>query len=133
MLIDVSIGEVFDKVTILEIKRERIKDIGKLFHIEYELNILNETLRNSFKKDSPTFPEELYNSLKLVNEQLWDLEDVLREKEKNKCYDEEFIKCAEGDSVLNDKRFLIKNEINNWFKSDIKEQKSYKHLDYKNE
>ena len=124
MKIEVSIGEVIDKITILQIKSERISDKIKLEHINKELNILESTLSDS----NIDVPELMVKNLKSVNEQLWDAEDILREKEKIELYDDEFIKCAVADSVLNDKRFLIKNEINNFCNSNIKEQKSYKEL-----
>ncbi len=124
MKIEVSIGEVIDKITILQIKEERIKDSIKLSHIKHELNILQQTLDES----SIDVPSDMINRLKDVNSQLWDAEDILREKESIELYDDEFIKCAVLDSVLNDKRFLIKNEINNYCNSNIKEQKSYKDL-----
>ena len=70
-------------------------------------------------------PKEMFDKLKDINSQLWDAEDILREKEKYETYDDDFIKCAVLDSVLNDKRFVVKNEINNYCDSNIKEQKSY--------
>ena len=109
MKIEVSIGEVVDKITILQIKQERIKDDAKLAHINKELDILQQTLSESNIK----VPQNLIDDLKKVNTQLWDAEDILREKEKYEVYDNDFIKCAVADSVLNDKRFLIKNDINN--------------------
>jgi len=126
MKIEVSIGEVFDKISILEIKKERIKDEKKLIHIDNELHILNRDV----KREGIIIDKDLYSVLKKINEDIWDLEDVLREKEKNHIYDEEFIRNAELDSVLNDKRFFVKNEINNLYDSNIKEQKSYDHLKY---
>lgn len=124
MKIEVSIGEVVDKITILQIKEERIKDTIKLNHIKKELKILQDTLNSSEIK----VPQEMIDRLKDVNSQLWEAEDILRLKEKDEIYDEEFIKCAVLDSVLNDNRFLIKNEINNYCESNIKEQKSYEGL-----
>lgn len=124
MKIEVSIGEFIDKITILEIKSERIKDIIKLNHIHNELEILN----NSLKESGIVVPTDMYQRLKKINEDLWDAEDILRKKEKIELYDEEFIKYAVLDSVLNDNRFLVKNEINNYCNSNIKEQKSYEGL-----
>jgi len=124
MKIEVSIGEVVDKITILQIKQEKITDEKKLFHIKKELDILVTTLSES----KIQVPEDLILKLKDVNLKLWNAEDVLREKESIELYDEEFIKCAVLDSVLNDQRFLIKNEINNYCDSNIKEQKSYEGL-----
>ena len=124
MKIEVSIGEVIDKITILQIKEEKIKDDVKLLHIRKELNILNNTLLNSGINE----PQDMTDRLRDINTQLWDAEDILREKESIELYDDEFVKCAVLDSVLNDKRFLVKNEINNFCDSDIKEQKSYEGL-----
>ena len=126
MKIEVSIGEVFDKITILEIKKKKITDGKKLENINYEI----ENLYDAIRVDGIIIEENLFKSLMEVNERLWEIEDVLREKEKNKCYDEEFIRCAESDSVLNDERFLIKNKINVFYNSQIKEHKSYEHLKY---
>ena len=124
MKIEVSIGEVVNKITIIQIKQEKITDEKKLFHIKKELDILVTTLSES----KIQVPEDLILKLKDVNLKLWNAEDVLREKESIELYDEEFIKCAVLDSVLNDQRFLIKNEINNYCDSNIKEQKSYEGL-----
>lgn len=124
MKIEVSIGEVIDKITILQIKEEKIKDDVKLLHIRKELNILNNTLLNS----GINVPQDMTDRLRDINTQLWNAEDILREKESIELYDDEFVKCAVLDSVLNDKRFLVKNEINNFCDSDIKEQKSYEGL-----
>jgi hypothetical protein len=121
MKIEVSIGEVIDKITILQIKEERIKESIKLTHIKKELNILEDIVNES----GISIPKDMIDRLKDINTQLWDAEDILREKEKIELYDEDFIKCAVLDSVLNDKRFLVKNEINNFCDSNIKEQKSY--------
>jgi len=124
MKIEVSIGEVIDKITILQIKEERIKDSIKLVHIKNELRILQDTLLES----KIEVPQDMIDRIKDINTQLWDAEDILRDKERDEVYDEEFIKCAVLDSVLNDKRFLVKNEINNHCDSNIKEQKSYEGL-----
>ena len=121
MKIEVSIGEVIDKITILQIKENNIKDPIKLKHIKKELQILNQTLIES----NIIVPNDLVVKLRNVNQRLWDCEEVLRLKEKNKEYDSEFIKYAVDDAVINDERFLVKNEINNICNSNIKEQKSY--------
>jgi hypothetical protein len=121
MKIEVSVGEVVDKITILQIKEERIKDEIKLTHIRKELDILVNTLNES----GINVPLDMVERLKSINSELWDAEDILRDKESKEIYDDEFIKCAVADSVLNDQRFLVKNEINNYCDSNIKEQKSY--------
>ena len=124
MKIEVSIGEVVDKITILQIKKEKISDKLKLEHVEKELTILESTLKNS----KILVPEKLIQKLKDVNLKLWDAEDVIRDRENKDLFDEEFIKCARLDAKLNDERFLVKNEINNVCQSNIKEQKSYEGL-----
>ena len=113
-----------DKITILQIKKEKISDKLKLEHVEKELMILESTLRTS----EVAVPEKLVQKLKDVNLKLWDAEDVIRDRENRDLFDEEFIKCARLDAKLNDERFLVKNEINNVCMSNIKEQKSYEGL-----
>ena len=124
MKIEVSIGELVDKVTILEIKKEKILDKIKLEHIEKELLVLENTLTES----TIMVPPKLIQKLKDVNLKLWDAEDIIRDRESRKLFDEEFIKCARLDAKLNDERFIVKNEINNICESNIKEQKSYEGL-----
>tara|TARA_R110001599_G_C11727037_1_gene606263 strand:+ start:117 stop:494 length:378 start_codon:yes stop_codon:yes gene_type:complete len=124
MKIDVSIGEVFDKITILQIKLERIKDQEKLKHITHELDVLKSVLQDS----SIDMSNDFFKKLRSINETLWDTEDIIREKEEKEEFDVEFIKHARLDAKLNDQRFLIKNEINMFFGSQIKEQKSYEKL-----
>ena len=124
MKIEVSIGEVFDKISILEIKREKISDSVKVSYVEEELLVLKQTLSDYNIK----IPDSLYASLKDVNMKLWETEDVIREREAAQNFDDEFIKHARLDAKWNDKRFLIKNEINNYCNSSIKEQKSYEQL-----
>ena len=124
MKIDVSIGEVFDKVTILQIKLERIKDQEKLKHITHELDVLKSVLQDS----SIDMSNDFFKKLRSTNETLWDTEDIIREKEEKEEFDVEFIEHARLDAKLNDQRFLIKNEINMFFGSQIKEQKSYEKL-----
>ena len=124
MKIEVSIGEVVDKITILQIKKEKITDNLKLSHIEKELTILEDSLNESKIK----VPQELIEQLKEVNLKLWDAEDVIRDRENRDLFDDEFIKCARLDAKLNDERFLVKNKINNVCESNIKEQKSYEGL-----
>lgn len=121
MKIEVSIGEVVDKITILEIKKENIDNETKLVYINEELA----TLKSSLKKENIQVPNELVENLKNINQQLWDAEDIIRECEKKENFGDDFVKCARLDAILNDKRFLAKNEINNYCNSDIKEQKSY--------
>ena len=124
MKIEVSIGQVVDKITILQIKKEKIVDLLKLDHVERELLVLENTLTES----KMVVPINLIEKLKEVNLKLWDAEDVIRDRENKNLFDDEFIKCARLDAKLNDERFLIKNEINNACESNIKEQKSYEGL-----
>ena len=124
MKIEVSIGEVVDKITILQIKAEKITDESKLIHIKEELDILTKTLISS----AIPVPKQLIDELKDINLQLWDAEDIIRDSENKKRFDAEFVKCARLDASLNDKRFLVKNQINNECESTIKEQKSYEGL-----
>ena len=119
MKIEVSIGEVFDKISILEIKQKKIKDEKKLRYVEEELAVLRRLV------DGICLPYEMYFKLLEINHKIWDTEDIIRDKEKAKEFDEEFIKHARLDAKLNDERFLIKFEINMYFNSTIKEQKSY--------
>jgi len=121
MKIDVSVGEIVDKITILKIKQEKIQDKAKLSYVNNEIFLLTKTLNESRVK----VPKELAAQLKEVNEKLWATEHVIRSKEKNNEFDEEFVKHARLDAKLNDERFLIKNQINIECDSVVKEQKSY--------
>jgi hypothetical protein len=120
--IEVSVGELVDKVTILEIKLERIKDQTKLNYIKDEWVILEKSMKQE------DIPMDLYKQLLEVNKELWDAEDVIRDMEKKKDFGDEFIQCARLDAILNDRRFTIKNKINNFSNSEVKEQKSYEGL-----
>tara|TARA_R110002051_G_C8725005_1_gene497214 strand:+ start:1545 stop:1934 length:390 start_codon:yes stop_codon:yes gene_type:complete len=122
--IEVSVGELIDKITILEIKQERIEDEAKLTHINAELDILRATV----EQEQISVPEELIQELKDINTELWDAEDVIRICEKEGDFGGAFVDCARLDAILNDKRFLAKNEINECTKSLVKEQKSYEGL-----
>ena len=124
MKIEVSIGEVIDKITILQIKLKNIDDATKLAYIGQELEILQQAL----KDEGIEVPAPMIDSLREVNQKLWDAEDIIRLKEKNQQFDDEFVHCARHDAILNDQRFLIKNKINNHCNSLIKEQKSYEGL-----
>ena len=118
MKIEVSIGEILDKISILEIKKNKIKDREKLKNINNEINTLVESY--------PTYIDQLeYKDLLKINSLLWDIEDRLRLKEKNKKFDEEFIKLARDVYFTNDKRSVIKKKINIRLGSDLIEEKSY--------
>lgn len=122
MIIEVSNGEIIDKISILEIKCLYISDEDKLEHVkkEYEYLVKEVTQNLDFNFDS-----ELYISLYNTNKELWDIEDEIRIKEKNKEYDDEFIRLARSVYITNDKRAKIKNNINKLTKSNFIEQKSY--------
>ena len=122
--IEVSVGELIDKITILEIKQDRIMDETKLSHINAELDILRATV----EEDKILVPEKLVQELKNINIELWDAEDVIRACEKDGDFAEAFVECARLDAILNDKRFLAKNKINECTESLVKEQKSYEGL-----
>ena len=122
--IEVSIGEVIDKVTILQIKQNNVKDKVKLKYIGEELWTLLEALES----DDIHVPDELFEELRQINQDLWDTEDIIRELEKKQAFNQEFIKHARLDAKLNDKRFLVKNKINEHCNSTFKEQKSYEGL-----
>lgn len=123
ILAEISAGELIDKITILEIKKEKINDKKKLIYIEKELLYLNKYLED-LKKLKPKLIE-LINNLKIINEKLWNIEDNIRRKEKLKEFDNEFIEIARSVYKENDKRSKIKLEINNLTNSDLKEMKSY--------
>lgn len=129
VLIPVSIGELFDKYSILLIKSEKIKDEHKLNNISKELLLLKNI---KMKYDN----EELLNELKKINETLWDIENAKREKEKLKIFDDEFIQLARNVYIFNDNRSKIKNNINEYFNSnfiDVKEYTQYNNnIDYTN-
>ena len=123
ILVEVSVGELLDKISILEIKKEKIKDGEKLKFIIDELSILKNQLEKNIK--TGLIPEELFKSLKEVNSKLWIIEDDKRMCEKNSDFGEKFIKLSRDVHFLNDKRAKIKLEINNLTGSKIKEIKEY--------
>tara|TARA_B100002019_G_scaffold285671_1_gene294998 strand:+ start:4573 stop:4962 length:390 start_codon:yes stop_codon:yes gene_type:complete len=121
--IPVSLGELVDKITILEIKANKISDSKKLKNINNELEALLLVLIK-INKDEKIF-KDLYSDLKKVNQELWEIEDKIRNLEKNKVFNEEFIEVARSVYIKNDKRFDLKNKINDLFDSEYKEEKSY--------
>jgi len=123
ILVPISIGELYDKITILQIKKERITDLLKLQNIQKELDELELILNKVWNKVG--FDNVMFVHLKDINEKLWDVEDKLRIKEKNKLHDEEFIQLARSVYFWNDKRSDVKKEINLKFGSNIIEEKSY--------
>ena len=123
ILVEVSIGELFDKISILEIKQEKIKDPEKLKFIINEHSILKEQLDKNVKSDEKL--NNLFKSLKEINSKLWLIEDDKRQCEKDKIFKEKFIKLSRDVHFLNDDRAKIKLEINNHTGSKIKEIKEY--------
>lgn len=118
-LIPVSIGELYDKYSILEIKYERIKDLTKLEFVKREMDYLKPFI------DEHDLNETLRDQIKAINEKLWDIEDRIRIKESLNEFDQEFISIARSVYKTNDERNVVKNEIDKIFKSDIKDIKSY--------
>ena len=123
ILIEVSTGELLDKISILEIKKEKISDSSLLEIINLEYSILKNELDKKVKKDQKI--DELYKKLKKTNEKLWIIEDDKRMCEKNSDFGEKFIELSRNVHFLNDERAKIKLEINNYSKSKIKEVKKY--------
>ena len=123
ILVEVSAGELLDKLTILEIKQEKIKDPEKLKYINDEYSVLKNQLNKSVKSDSKL--DELFNSLKKINEKLWTIEDDKRLCEKSSDFGDKFVKLSRDVHFLNDDRAKIKLEINNHTGSKIKEIKEY--------
>tara|TARA_B100000214_G_C23892624_1_gene592553 strand:+ start:115 stop:501 length:387 start_codon:yes stop_codon:yes gene_type:complete len=121
--IPASIGELFDKITILEIKKSKIKDENKLIFINKELNLLKKVVKS--KKINTRSLSSLVKKLKNVNLKLWNVEDKLRKFEKNKQFKKDFINYARKVYYTNDKRAILKNEINLKTNSTISEVKSY--------
>ena len=121
--IPASIGELFDKITILEIKKLKIKDKNKLIFINKELNLLKKVVKS--KKINTRSLSPLIKKLKNINLKLWNVEDKLRKFEKNKQFKKDFINYARKVYYTNDKRAILKNEINLKTNSIISEVKSY--------
>ena len=123
IIVEVSVGELLDKISILEIKQEKIKDQEKLKFINLEHKILKDQLNQNVKTDEKL--EKLFQSLKDINAKLWVIEDDKRQCEKDKDFGEKFIKLSRDVHFLNDDRAKIKLEINNHTGSKIKEIKEY--------
>jgi hypothetical protein len=123
IIVEVSIGELLDKISILEIKQEKIKDEDKLKFINNEHSILKDQLEKNIKSEDKL--NKLFQSLKEINSKLWVIEDEKRQCEKDKNFSEKFIKLSRDVHFLNDDRAKIKLEINNHTGSSIKEIKEY--------
>ena len=123
ILVEVSVGELLDKISILEIKQDKIKDLEKLKFIKEEHSILNDQLKKNIKTDKKL--DELFKNLKEINLKLWVIEDDKRNCEKEKDFSDKFIRLSRDVHFLNDDRAKIKLEINNYTGSKIKEIKEY--------
>ena len=123
ILVEISVGELLDKISILEIKQDKIKDPEKLKFIKEEHSILNDQLNKNVKPDEKV--NNLFTSLKEINTKLWLIEDEKRQCEKDQNFSDQFIKLSRDVHFLNDDRAKIKLEINNYTGSKIKEIKEY--------
>ncbi len=121
--IEVSTGEFLDKMSILQIKSERIKDVNKLANINKELEILKKTWAES--PASETDISTLLAELKAINEALWDIEDRIRIKESEAAFDDEFIELSRSVYITNDRRSDVKRQLNQALGSNLMEEKSY--------
>jgi uncharacterized protein YukE len=121
--IELSVGELLDKITILQIKSERISDKAKLENINKELSVLQSQWETSSYSQNNLDKET--RELKSINEELWDIEDKIRDKEREQAFDQEFIELARSVYFTNDKRADIKHVINSKTGSELTEEKSY--------
>ena len=121
--VPVSFGEVVDKITILEIKSERIHDPDKVANVRHELDLLERTWTDATRGKADV--SDARARLKAVNEELWEIEDDIRVKESQKSFDEKFVGLARSVYVTNDRRANIKKEINLALGSELVEEKSY--------
>jgi len=121
--VPVSPGEVLDKITILEIKSERMDDAEKVANVKRELELLRASWLEHVDEDDTV--HRIHADLKAINEELWEIEDDIRDKEKAREFDEIFIKLARAVYVTNDKRANAKKELNVYLGSEIVEEKSY--------
>ncbi len=121
----ISLGELIDKITILEIKTANIKDSAKLANVKHELDVLNSTVDQLLDQAGKEKLEPLKASLKTINQQLWVIEDDIRDYERAKDFTEKFIELARAVYFTNDKRAAIKKDINVAFGSELVEEKSY--------
>ena len=124
MKVEVAIGEIFDKITILDIKLERISDESRLTYVQGEKDVLEEAL----KLEGVEIDSELYLELRDINMKIWDTEAGFREKEAKQEFDDEFVQFARLNAKYNDERFLVKKRINEHYDSPVREQKSYDRL-----
>jgi hypothetical protein len=121
--VPVSPGEVLDKITILEIKSERIKDADKLVNVKRELELLQAAWKKFVDEDETV--QQIHAKLKSINEDLWEIEDNIRDKERAREFDQVFIDLARSVYVTNDRRADAKKELNLYLGSEMVEEKSY--------
>ncbi|WP_448208714.1 DUF6165 family protein [Azospirillum sp. sgz302134] len=122
-LVEIAIGELIDKITILQIKSEHITDPEKRKNVLFEIEILDKARRECVPESAELV--QLEAELKAVNQQIWDIEDAVRDCERNKRFDDHFVALARSVYKTNDKRAAVKKKINELFNSRIVEEKSY--------
>ena len=127
--VELSVGELIDKISILQIKAERIIDRSKLENINKELDVLMSLWKDSINSNNNL--ESEINDLKAINEELWDIEDKIRDKERNQVFDKGFIELARSVYIKNDRRAEIKRIINSKTGSELIEEKSYSNYSVK--
>ena len=123
LLIPISLGELFDKITILQIKLENLQDKNALKNVKIEYDQLCIIYDKNFLEDANA--KNLMTDLKQINQKLWNIEDEIRDKERNKIFDLKFIELARSVYIINDERSRIKRNINETFGSELIEEKSY--------
>ena len=124
MKVDVAIGEVFDRITILDLKIKNIQDEYRLSYIKAEKAMLLKAL----EREKIQIETYLYEPLFLINSKIWETEAGFRDKESKKQFDSEFVEFARFNALYNDERFIMKNKINEHYNSEIREQKAYNSL-----
>jgi hypothetical protein len=124
IIVPISPGELLDKITILEIKSERIDDAEKIANVRHELGLLTRVWSESVTQDQTI--SDLHQRLKTINEQLWEIEDDIRDEERHDRFGDRFIELARAVYVINDKRAEAKKDVNLHLGSEIVEEKSYK-------
>ena len=123
ILVPISPGELLDKITILEIKSERIDDPQQVANVRHELELLSKVWSDSVTEDKVI--ADLHQQLKTINEELWEIEDDIRDEERQNSFGERFIELARAVYVTNDKRAQAKKDVNLHLGSEIVEEKSY--------
>ena len=124
MKVEVAIGEVFDRITILDLKIKNIQDEYRLSYIKAE----KEMLLDALKEEGIEIESHIYEPLFLINSKIWETEAGFRDKESKKEFDGQFVEFARLNARYNDERFIMKNKINEHYNSEIREQKAYDSL-----